>query len=184
MSDHTPETIIATTRDWVEKAVIGLNLCPFAKAVQVKNQIRYTVSAAQTKEQLLTDFIQELQLLSATDPAALDTILLIHPSVLTDFLEYNDFLDVAEATIEDLGFEGEFQIASFHPEYQFADAGPDDIENYTNRSPFPILHLLREASIDRAVDAFPNAEEIYERNMETLRRLGRHGWEQLGLAKP
>jgi hypothetical protein len=174
--------IIAATRLWVDKAVIGLNLCPFAKAVQVKNQVRYMVSIATDTDALLADLKAELTLLAAADAAQIDTTLLIHPQVLTDFLSYNDFLGVADAAIDELGLAGQIQIASFHPDYQFADSGPDDIENYTNRSPYPILHLLRESSIDRAVEAFPEASDIYEKNMETLRGLGQVGWQLLGIS--
>lgn len=180
----TNEDIIALTRAWLEKAVIGLNLCPFAKAVHVKNQIRYVVSTATTTDALVTELTSELQHLHACDAAIVDTTLLILPDVLADFLDYNDFLDAADEVIEQLELDGEIQIASFHPEYQFAGTQADDIENYTNRSPYPILHLLREASIERAVDAFPDAEDIYEKNMETLRTLGLQGWENLQLSKP
>lgn len=178
-SETAPDAVIAATQGWVEKAVIGLNLCPFAKAVHVKNQVRYVVSAAQTTETLLADLIAELHTLSTANPDQLDTTLLIHPDVLGDFLDYNDFLAVAEAAVEDLGLAGQIQIASFHPQYQFAGTDADDIENYTNRSPYPVLHLLREASIERAVAAFPDAALIYEKNMETLRRIGHEGWRDL-----
>jgi hypothetical protein len=173
------ELIIAHTRAWIEKAVIGLNLCPFAKAVYVKEQIRYVVSPAQDTDQLLADLERELRFLHASDPARIDTTLLIHPQVLQDFLDYNDFLGVADAVLEALSLDGDIQIASFHPDYRFAGTAPDDIENFTNRSPYPILHLLREESIDRAVAAFPEAETIYEKNMEMLRRLGHAGWKKL-----
>jgi hypothetical protein len=175
----TNDTVIAATRLWIEKAVIGLNLCPFAKAVYVKNQIRYVVSSAQNIDDLLTDLKAELQILHAADPEQIDTTVLIHPHVLSDFLDYNDFLDVANDTVEAFDLDGDIQIASFHPHYQFAGTNSDDIENYTNRSPFPILHLLRESSIDRAVEAFPEADAIYEKNMETLRKIGLQGWQQL-----
>jgi hypothetical protein len=168
--------VIAVTKAWLEHAVIGLNLCPFAKAVYVKNQIRYTVSDAGTPEDLRNALIDELQLLQNSDPAVLDTTLLIHPRVLTEFLDYNDFLDVADATIQHLGLAGEIQVASFHPDYQFAGTIPDDLANCTNRSPYPILHLLRETSIDSAVDAFPDASEIFERNIATLHEIGQRGW--------
>ena len=168
--------VIAHTKLWLERAVIGLNLCPFAKAVFIKNQIRYVVSSAQTPEELLADLVRELNYLQEADPEKTDTTLLIHPDALRDFLDYNDFLDVADATIEELDLEGELQVASFHPDYQFADAGFDDISNYTNRSPYPTLHLLREASVERAVDAFPEASEIFNKNMQTLNRLGLEGW--------
>ncbi len=175
------EPVTELTRAWVEKAVIGLNLCPFAKAVQVKNQVRYAVTDAKDSESLLADLQAELLVLVDADPTQIDTTLLIHPGVLQNFLDYNDFLDVADACLEELELNGIIQIASFHPHYQFAGTGPDDIENYTNRSPYPILHLLREDSIERAVAAFPDASDIYQRNMETLRRLGLTGWQELRL---
>jgi hypothetical protein len=171
--------VVETTRRWLEKAVIGLNLCPFAKAVHVKNQIRYAVSDARNVEELHRDLIAELDILQRSAPEEIDTTLLIHPWVLSDFLDYNDFLAVADATLEEAGRDGEIQIASFHPNYQFAEAQADDIENYTNRSPYPILHLLRETSIDRAVAAFPDASKIFTRNMETMRKLGLSGWQAL-----
>jgi hypothetical protein len=170
---------IDDTRHWLERAVIGLNLCPFAKAVHVKEQIRWVESAAEDQEQLLADLVRELRLLAAADPAKVETTLLIHPHALADFLDYNDFLDVADAAIESLGLVGVLQVASFHPDYQFAGTAPDDAENLSNRAPYPTLHLLREASIDAAVAAFPDADTIYERNIETLRRLGFEGWRRL-----
>lgn len=167
---------LADTRHWLETAVIGLNLCPFAKAVHTKDRIRWVLSPATDTEGLLQDLVRELQHLAQADPEAVDTTLLVHPGVLTDFLDYNDFLDIADAALEELGLDGVLQIASFHPDYQFAGTEPDDVENCTNRSPYPSLHLLREASIDSAVAAFPEAEAIFERNQETLRRLGWEGW--------
>jgi len=148
------EAAIHDTRCWLERAVIGLNLCPFAKAVHVKQQVRLVVTGATTPEALLEELAQELTLLDQADPAVTETTLLIHPRVMTDFLDFNDFLDTADAAVEALGLEGVLQVASFHPQYQFAGTEPDDIGNYTNRSPFPTLHLLREESLDRAVDAF------------------------------
>jgi hypothetical protein len=177
------EEVLAATRAWLERAVIGLNLCPFAKSVHVKDQIRYAVSAAQTPEDLLADLIAELRILQAADPSAIDTTLLAHPRVLGDFLDYNDFLELADATVADEGLEGEIQIASFHPQYQFAGTRPEDMENCSNRSPYPTLHLLREASIARAVEAFPDASRIFERNIETLRCLGHEGWRRLKVGK-
>ena len=173
------DVIIASTRRWVEQAVIGLNLCPFAKAVYVKEQVRYVVSPATTPEALLEQLMDELQTLSDTDADKIDTTLLIHPFVLTDFLDYNEFLDVADAAIEDMDLDGELQVASFHPDYQFADTDINDIENFTNRSPYPILQLLREDSIERAVEAFPEAEEIFEKNIATMEKLGHDGWDAL-----
>ncbi|MGB9989265.1 DUF1415 domain-containing protein [Pseudoduganella rhizocola] len=177
--DH--DAVISATEQWLEKAVIGLNLCPFAKAVHVKKQIRYVVSDASTPEALLEQLMDELQHLSDTDAEQVDTTLLIHPWVLEDFEDYNEFLDVADAALEDMQLDGELQIASFHPQYQFADTDRNDITNYTNRSPFPILHLLREESVDRAVEAFPEAEQIFEKNIETMEALGHEGWDKLGL---
>ncbi|WP_395407262.1 DUF1415 domain-containing protein [Pseudoduganella sp. UC29_106] len=177
--DH--DAIIEATRNWVDRAVIGLNLCPFAKAVYVKEQIRYVVSDAETPEELLEQLMDELQFLSDTPAEKVDTTLLIHPNVLNDFADYNEFLDVADAAVEDMELEGEIQVASFHPDYQFADTDKNDIGNYTNRSPYPTLHLLREESIDRAVEAFPEAEAIFEKNIETMEKLGHEGWDKLGL---
>lgn len=173
------DAVIATTRDWLEKAVIGLNLCPFAKAVHTKGQVRYVVSGAVEPEALLQELQRELQHLAEVDPEQTDTTLLIHPQVLHDFLDFNDFLASADALLAEMGLEGELQVASFHPQFQFAGTEPGDISNYTNRSPYPTLHLLREASIDRAVEAFPDAEAIYERNIETLEQLGHEGWDAL-----
>jgi hypothetical protein len=175
------ETIIAATQLWLEKAVIGLNLCPFAKAVHVKKQIRYVVSTAATPEALLEELISELRALQDADPEKIDTTLLIHPYVLTDFLDFNDFLDTVDIVTAEREFNDEFQIASLHPQYQFAGTAPDDIENYTNRSPYPTLHLLREESVDRAVAAFPDADQIVDNNLETLKELGHEGWKRLGL---
>jgi uncharacterized protein len=180
----TADEIVAATRLWIEKAVIGLNLCPFAKAVYIREQIRYVVSAAQTPEALVADLIAELRHLADVDSAQTDTTLLIHPQVLQDFLDYNDFLDVADAAVEALGLEGVLQVASFHPEYQFAETEKEDIGNYSNRSPYPTLHLLRESSVDAAVAAFPEAEHIYSQNIATLRRLGHAGWNALGVDAP
>lgn len=170
---------IAATRHWLQRVVIGLNLCPFAKAVLVKEQIRFVLSDATDAEALLADLVAELSYLRDTPADQVDTTLLIHPHALTDFLDYNDFLDVADAAITALDLDGEIQIASFHPDYRFADSAEDAIENYSNRSPFPMLHLLREASVERAVAAFPNADAIVERNMATLRELGVEGWKRL-----
>jgi uncharacterized protein len=178
------QEIVAATQRWLERAVIGLNLCPFAKAVHVKRQIRYIVSVARDEQTLLAELLEELQLLYDAAPETIETTLLIVPHLLADFLDYNDFLDVAEHAVGELSLDGEVQIASFHPHYQFAGSSPNDVENYSNRSPFPILHLLRESSISRAVAAFPDAASIYQRNIETLRQLGRKGWQALWLDEP
>lgn len=173
------DDIIAATREWLEKAVIGLNLCPFAKAVLVKNQVRFVVSAAKHLDGLLEDLDRELDFLAAADPETVDTTLLIHPTLLPDFLDFNDFLQLAEAAVDEHGLEGVIQIASFHPQFQFEGTAPDDMGNFTNRAPYPTLHLLREASIAHAVEAFPEAETIYQRNIEMLEALGRPAWEAL-----
>jgi hypothetical protein len=178
------EEAIAATRAWLERAVIGLGLCPFAKAVHVKNQVRYVMSDAHNKDVLLDDLEQELRILAAASPEETDTTLLIHPYVLHDFLDYNDFLEAADAVVEELELDGVLQVASFHPQYQFEGTAADDITNYTNRSPYPILHLLREASVDAAVAAFPDAGLIFEKNIETMKQLGAEGWQALDLEAP
>ena len=174
--------ILGATQRWLERAVIGLNLCPFAKGVVAKKQVRYALTVAATADQLLAELEHELALLASTAPDDLDTTLLIHPWAMTDFLDYHFFLGEVDALIRKLGHEGVFQVASLHPAYEFAGSAPDDIANFTNRSPYPMLHLLRESSIDRAVAAFPEAAEIFERNIETMERLGHEGWRKLWLA--
>ena len=163
----------------MEKSVIGLNLCPFAESVYRADRVRFRVSEQRSASLLLEELRSELTALQAADPVHCETTLLIHPWVLTDFIEYNNFLEVCESTVSELGLEGELQVASFHPQYRFAGTESEDIENYTNRSPYPMLHLLREASIDRAVAAVPDTDEIYRRNIRTLRNLGLAGWQRL-----
>jgi hypothetical protein len=174
-----PADVNARTRAWLEQAVIGLNLCPFAKAVHAKGRIRWVVSAATCAEELRVELTEELRLLAATPIDEIETTLLIHPSVLRDFLDYNNFLDAADAEIAEAGLEGVIQVASFHPDYVFAGSSADDVENASNRSPWPLLHLLREESIDRAVAAYPDPDAIVARNLDTLRRLGHEGWRAL-----
>ena len=176
---NAPEDPIAATQRWLQRAVIGLNLCPFAKSVHAKDQVRYVLSSATTTEALLEELASELLWLNDTDPALVDTTLLIHPQVLIDFLDYNDFLDQADAALDALGLEGELQVASFHPDYQFAGTVYGDVGNCTNRSPYPMLHLLREASVERAVDAFPDPDAIVERNIATLEKLEAQGYRRL-----
>jgi hypothetical protein len=171
--------VIEATRRWLEKAVIGLNLCPFAKAVHAKGQVGFVVSAATTIDALVEDLAAELKALEAADPAVVDTVLLIHPRVLGDFEDYNDFLDIADTLLDELELTGILQIASFHPQYRFAGTQPDAIENYTNRSPYPMLHLLREDSVERAVTTYPDVADIPERNIVTMNRLGIDGWNDL-----
>jgi hypothetical protein len=182
-----PEIVITDTQRWLERAVIGLNLCPFAKAVHVKGLIRYAVSEATTSAELLADLKHELNSLANMDEVgvsvAYDTTLLIAPYCLNDFLDFNDFLGKADKLIAKMKLEGTIQLANFHPHYQFAGTESDDITNFTNRAPYPTLHLLRESSIDQAVEAFPEAEAIFEVNMETMERLGLQGWHDLGVGK-
>ncbi len=173
--------VIDDTRRWVEKAVIGLNLCPFAKAVHAKGQLHFAVTMSSDPETLLAALDQEITDLLARDESVRSTTLLIAPQCLTDFLDFNDFLEVADGLIHERRLEGVLQVASFHPQFQFAGTEADDITNATNRAPYPTLHLLREASVDVAVTAFPEAESIYLRNIETLTQLGDAGWRALAL---
>jgi len=177
--EPSAEAVMRDTRNWLERAVIGLNLCPFAKSVHVKGQVHYAVSEATEPRQLLADLGAELDALVALDAQERETTLLMAPRCLADFLEFNDFLGQGERLVRKRGLEGVVQLASFHPGYQFEGTQPGDIENFTNRSPYPTLHLLREESIERAVEAFPEAEAIYEANIETMRRLGPGGWAAL-----
>ena len=173
------DSALRATRAWVERAVIGLNLCPFAKAVQVKGLVRYVCSDARDTDALLAALRAELQRLADAPIEQVETTLLVHPWALQDFLDYNDFLDAADALLVQMGLEGTLQIASFHPHYRFAGSAADDIGNATNRSPHPTLHLLREASIDRAVAAYPDADAIVDANLRTLQALGPAGWAAL-----
>ncbi len=177
----TDDDVLNQTRHWLEKAVIGLNLCPFAKAVYVKNQVRLLVSHARHADDLLEELDRELDLLVATPAEEIDTTLLIHPTLFEDFLDFNDFLEVADGVVSEHELEGVIQLASFHPRFQFDGTEPDDISNYTNRAPFAMLHLLREESVDKAVEAFPEADAIFEQNIQTLEKLGLQGWKALGL---
>jgi len=175
------DAVTALTVRWLERAVIGLNLCPFAKSVHVKQQIHYRVSRATERQDVLLHIEEELKALHATDPAERDTTLLMVPDGFADFLDFNDFLHDADRVLTSLDLEGVLQIASFHPQFQFAGTTADDITNYTNRAPFPTFHLIREDSIARAVEAFPQAEMIFEKNMETLEGMGHAGWTALEL---
>ena len=173
--------VISDSQQWLERAVIGLNLCPFAKSVHVKSLIRYAISDAKSESELLADLQSELIFLNSVSPTITDTTLLIAPMCLHDFLEFNQFILKANKSLTKLDLDGIFQIATLHPQYQFAGTDVDDITNYTNRAPYPTLHLLRESSIDRALQAIPNAESIFEVNMNTMRRIGVEGWRDLGL---
>ena len=179
--DVTDEQVLQQTRHWLEKAVIGLNLCPFAKAVYVKNQVRLVVSHARHADDLLEELDRELALLVASPAEEIETTLLIHPTLFEDFLDFNDFMEIAEGVVDEHELEGVIQLASFHPKFQFDGTELDDIGNYTNRAPFAMLHLLREESIDRAVQDFPEAQTIFEENIKTLEKLGHSGWRALGL---
>lgn len=178
----------ADTRRWLERAVIGLNLCPFAKAVHVKAQIHYATYLPSEEADLMDALLSEANELAALDATVRDTTLLIAPNTLADFLDFNDFTARAEHRLARAGFDGVFQLASFHPQFQFGGTEIDDIGNATNRAPYPTLHLLREDSVSRAVEAFPEAEAIFERNIDTLEALGASGWKALdvgaGSAKP
>jgi hypothetical protein len=176
--------VVAATRRWIERAVIGLGLCPFARAPFVQQRIRYRVTDAADSDALAAVLCDELERLHAADAQTCETTLLIHPQALGDFDAFNDFLDVADALLRSLGLDGELQIASFHPDYRFADADPEAIENATNRSPYPTLHLLREASIEQAVASIGDADAIYRKNIATLRRLGAAGWQALWRDEP
>ena len=171
--------VVADTVNWLEKAVIGLNLCPFAKGVHVKGQIHYVVSHATDARELAEDLHRELEALAEISAEKRDTTLLMAPDCLEDFLDFNDFLELADDMVDALDLGGILQVASFHPQFQFDGTDVDDVSNCTNRTPYPTLHLLREDSIDKAVEAFPEAEEIFERNIEVLEKLGKPGWDAL-----
>ena len=181
--DPNDEQVLADTRRWLEKAVIGLNLCPFARAVYVKDQVRIVVSRARHLDALLDELEAELDLLQTTPAEQLETTLLVHPTLFPDFLQFNDFLGVVDDVVVEHALEGVIQVASFHPLFQFEGTEPDDISNATNRAPYPTLHLLREDSVERAVASDAgDAEAIVERNIATLQALGHAGWRRL-LAK-
>lgn len=177
----TAAIALEDTRRWLERAVVGLNLCPFAKAVMVKGQVHFAASEAQDSDDILAAFTQELDELVARDASERDTTLLVLTEAMDDFLAFLDVVAKAERIVRKRGLEGVIQVAHFHPRFMFADSDEDDITNCTNRSPYPTLHLLREESVDRAVAAFPEAAEIYEANMARLRELGPAGWDALGV---
>ncbi|WP_343627715.1 DUF1415 domain-containing protein [Roseateles sp.] len=181
MTGEQEKTVLEDTKRWVQRAVIGLNLCPFAKSVEVNQRLRIVVSPARTPEELLQQTAHELLSLNRADPDETETTLIVHPWVLNDFLDFNDFLGAADALVEDLDLDGVLQVASFHPDYQFEGTEADDVDNLSNRSPYPTLHLLREESIERAVESMPDTDAIYEANIDTLRRIGRKGWDALDL---
>ena len=176
--------VLPRTVHWLERAVIGLNLCPFAKGVHAKGQIHYVVSDADNREGLLEVLRAELLALVAQDPSVRDTTLLIAPLAFPEFWDFNTFLPECDRLLKRDKLQGIVQIASFHPRFEFAGAARDDITNYSNRAPYPILHLLREDSVDRAVQAFADPDTIFEKNMQTLQTLGKDGWDALGLHSP
>ncbi len=165
------EAIAYVVRRWVEDLVVGLNLCPFAGRELARNRVRFVVTDATTEAQLLAALETELVLLN--DDAEIETTLLIHPGVLQEFFDYNQFLDIAERLLVEMKLEGVYQLASFHPDYQFAGTATGDAENFTNRSPYPLLHILREASLERSIAAYPDVEQIPVRNIEKMKSLGR-----------
>nr|WP_028312972.1 DUF1415 domain-containing protein [Derxia gummosa] len=171
--------VLDGTRRWLERAVIGLNLCPFAKAVYVRNQVRIVVSEAPNAEVWFAEAEREMELLAETSADIIDTTLLVHPKLLRDFMDFNEFVGIVEERLEELELDGVLQVASFHPRFQFDGTAPDEIGNYTNRSPWPTLHLIREASIDRAVESMPDTDEIWKRNVATMEALGYDGWNAL-----
>lgn len=178
--DLSDDTVLDDTRRWIEQAVIGLNLCPFARAVYVKNQVRIVVSRARHVDAFLDDLDRELDLLASTPAEEIDTTLLVHPELFPDFFVFNDFLNVVDEVVAEHELEGVIQVASFHPAFQFDGVDAQDITNFTNRSPYPTLHLLREDSVERAVASEGgDADAIVERNLRTLRELGREGWAAL-----
>lgn len=170
MTHATDLEIIEATRRWVEQVVVAFNLCPFAKRELVKDRVRFVVSKAKDEATLLDELAHELALLNVDE--AVETTLLIHPQVLQDFYHYNDFLEAADELLVDMNLEGVYQVASFHPDYQFGGTEPDDVENYTNRSPYPMLHLLRENSLSEAIDNYPEVDLIPERNIDCMNEQG------------
>lgn len=164
------QNIITPTKNWVEKIVAGMNLCPFAKREIVKDRVRYTVSEVTAQDQLLMDLKMELELLNANTD--IETTLFIHPNILHDFYDYNDFLELTDSLLVEMKLDGIYQIASFHPDYQFGGTDFDDAENYTNRSPYQMLHLIREASLEKAVTNYPDPDNIPERNIKLMNELG------------
>jgi len=171
------EQIISSVKQWVETLIVGMNLCPFAKRELVKERVRFVATASTTEEQLLMDLQAELERLNANP--SIETTLLIHADVLQDFYQYNDFLNYADDLLIDMGLEGTYQVASFHPDYQFGGTEPDDAENYTNRSPYPMLHLLREASLEKVIADYPDVDQIPEQNIALMNELGQDKLKEL-----
>ena len=179
--EPSDEKVVSATIAWLERFVIGLNLCPFARAIHVKNQIRYVVSHARKSSVLLEDLRQELISFAGSSSEEIESVLLIHPHALNDFANYSGFLELCNLLIAELDLEGVVQIASFHPDYQFAETEAEDVTNYTNRSPYPMLHLLRESSVTRALESFPNSENIVNRNISLMKAMGKAKLDELYL---
>ena len=177
------DTVSEHTKQWLEKAVIGLNLCPFAKAPHVKNLVRIVVSKARHLDGFLEDLDRELQLLGNTPASELETTLLVHPTLFPDFETFNQMLEIADDAVVENELEGIVQIAPFHPDFQFEGTEADDISNYTNRSPYPTLHLIREDSITKAAEAFPDASAIFDRNIALLEKMGHEGWDKVDIPR-
>lgn len=175
------DLVLQRTRAWLEKAVIGLNLCPFAKAVYTRDRVRLVLSRARHVDDLLEELDRELDLLVATPAEQIDTTLIVHPTLFPDFLDFNDFLEIAEGVLAEHELEGVIQLASFHPQFQFEGSEPEDMGNYTNRAPYPTLHLLREDSVERAVATLADPDAIYRDNIQRLEQLGRQGWRDLDI---
>ncbi len=181
MARPSDDEVLARTRAWLEKAVIGLNLCPFAKAVYTRDRVRLVVSQARHADDLLEELDRELDFLVATPAEQVDTTLLIHPTLFPDFLDFNDFLEIAEGVLDEHGLEGVVQLATFHPQFQFDGTTPEDMGNYTNRAPYAVMHLLREDSVEKAVDSLADPDAVYQENIRTLDKLGLEGWKKLGI---
>lgn len=167
VSDPAAETLC-----WVRTVVIGLGLCPFAARVVENGQLSIRISDADSPEALLQHLLDELQQLEQVPAEETDTVLLVHPGVLQDFDDYNEFLGLVDLLLEQEGFEGVFQVASFHPDYRFGGVSADDVSNYTNRSPYPMLHIIREHSLEQAIASFPDVDAVPQKNIETMQKLG------------
>lgn len=177
--DHSDARVLRRTQAWIEHVVLGLSLCPYAKQPWQQDRVRLQLTQARDADALLARLADELRFLADADPAEVETTLLIAPHMLASFEDFLDFMDLAEACVEALDLEGEIQVASFHPDFQFGDAPADDAAHATNRSPYPTLHLIREASIEAAVAAHPDPDRIWQRNLEVMRQLGPDGWDAL-----
>ncbi len=171
----TKRSIVDETKNWVEKLVIGVNLCPFAKLPFQQDRIRFVEVQSEDEADLIRTLLQEMSDLVEQPAAQLETTLIIFPNQLNEFADYLEFVAYADELLQEAELTGILQIASFHPRYQFANTGKDDVENYTNRSPYPMLHLIREESIERVLENFPDPEQIPLRNVAKMKELGHEG---------